>query len=193
LEGDWFVRRQGFTLLELMVGASMLAVLAVVMVPSFFKYQRRAKTTEALEYLDKLLKGAAAYYATPYMNETGQAMACRFPKTQGPTPVEATCCGAHGGPDADEDDRCDADPELWHTPTWTALAFELRVSHYFVYSFATEGEGDNASFDATANADLDCDQERSTFEWRAFGFANPTNLDCGIGTTPYLFINDETE
>ena len=108
---------KGFTLIELMIVVAILAILAVVAVPAFIKYMRRAKTTEAIDEIDKIVKGAAFYYTKPYVDANGQKQPCQFPASQGQTPVEATCCstGALGGPDLNQDDRCDAHPEFWTT------------------------------------------------------------------------------
>ena len=46
------------------IGMSSCCVLAAVAIPSFIKYVRRSKTTEALMNLRKMYDGAVAYYVS---------------------------------------------------------------------------------------------------------------------------------
>ena len=185
----------GFTLIELMIVVAILAILAIVAVPAFIKYMRRAKTTEAIDQLDKVYKGAALYYTSPHVTLAGVKLACRFPGNQGTTPVEGTCCSTGSGSpaDTDGDDRCDADPMIWTTPTWSALSFQITDQHYFLYAFDSQGELDAAMFTATANGDLDCDGTFSTFQRVGFGDTRPTGAECGIVGSPAFYYERETE
>ena len=187
--------RHGFTLIELMIVVAILAILAVIAVPAFIKYMRRAKTAEAIDEIDKIYKGAALYYTLPFVTLAGVKMECQFPGNQGVTPVEATCCssGGLGGPDANGDDRCDSDPEIWTTPTWAALSFQINDEHYFTYAYDSSGSLGNALFSITANADLDCDGIQSTFQRIGFGDAQATKSDCTVHGSAAFFVSKETE
>jgi prepilin-type N-terminal cleavage/methylation domain-containing protein len=144
---------KGFTLIELMIVVAILAILAVVAVPAFIKYMRRAKTTEAIDELDKIYKGAALYYTTPHVTKAGLKLECQFPANQAVTPVEANCCSTSGSAaDANGDDRCDSDPDVWSEDTWSALNFQINDEHYFVYSFDASG--------TLSAADLHRDRQR---------------------------------
>jgi len=185
--------RKGFTLIELMIVVAILAILAVVAVPAFIKYMRRAKTTEAIDELDKIYKGAAVYYTTPKIDKAGTKLPCQFPANQTVTPVEATCCATFGGPDGDSDDRCDGEPTIWSQPTWSALSFQMNDQHYFVYAFSSQGTLSNASFTATAHADLDCDAVQSTFQRLGFGDPQATNAECALQGSAAFYVENETE
>jgi len=187
--------RSGFTLIELMIVVAILAILAVVAVPAFIKYMRRAKTTEAIDQLDKVYKGASVYYSTPHVLDTGQKVPCQFPANQGVTPVEGTCCstGGLGGPDNNQDDRCDSNPAVWDENTWSSLSFQMNDEHYFVYAFDSEGTLKEANFRATANADLDCDSIQSTFQRIAFGDEQANFAECALHGAPAMFVDQETE
>jgi prepilin-type N-terminal cleavage/methylation domain-containing protein len=187
--------RSGFTLIELMIVVAILAILAVVAVPAFIKYMRRAKTTEAIDQLDKVYKGASIYYSTPHVLTTGQKVPCQFPANQGVTPVEGTCCstGGLGGPDNNQDDRCDSNPAVWDEKTWSSLTFQMSDEHYFVYAFDSEGTLKEANFRATANADLDCDSIQSTFQRIAFGDEQANFAECALHGAPAMFVDQETE
>ncbi len=125
----------------------------------------------------------------------GIKLECQFPGQQGATPVEGTCCSASGlgGPDGNADDRCDSDPDLWTTPVWSDLKFQISDEHYFIYSFDSEGALDSAVFTATANADLDSYGLQTTIQRIGFGDLHATKAECGIHGSAAFFISKETE
>ena len=189
---------KGFTLIELMIVVAILAILSVVAVPAFIKYMRKAKTSEAIEMLAGIYKGAAEYYSAPRSEEgTGDKVACQFVNGDtGVTPTEGTCCssGVGGGPDADADDRCDVTPGYWDTAIWSALKFQMSDQHYFIYQYVSNDLTlADAEFTTTAFADLDCDGIQSTFERYGHGDANATYGECSMESAPAIFSNNETE
>jgi len=171
---------------------SFSAPLAAVGIPAFIKYMRRAKTTEAIDQLDKIYKGAAYYYTAPHIDGEGRKLPCQFPATQAPTPA-GTCCGSLGGPDKDGDGRCDANPNDWATLTWESLTFQMNDDHYFVYSFESSGVLSNAQFTASAYGDLDCDGVMSTFQRIGFGDPKANFAECAMSGSPAFFVDNETE
>jgi len=56
------MRDKGFTLVELMVTITIVAILAAVSIPTFRTYINRSKTSEATTNLRHLYIGAATYY-----------------------------------------------------------------------------------------------------------------------------------
>ena len=187
--------REGFTLIELMIVVAILAILAVAAVPALIKCMRRAKTVEAIDEIDKIYKGAALYYSSPYVTLGGVKLECQFPGLQSATPVEGTCCSTDGlgGPDDNADDRCDSNPDLWTTPVWSDLKFQISDEHYFVYAFDSDGALDSAVFTASAYGDLDCDGVQSTFQRIGFGDLHATKAECGIHGSAAFFVSKETE
>lgn len=185
--------RKGFTLIELMIVVAILAILAVVAVPAFIKYMRRAKTTEAIDQLDKIYKGAAVYYASPRANSAGEKLPCQFPASVVATPVEATCCGDLGGPDANADDRCDSDQNAWADLAWAALSFQMSDAHFFIYQFDSSGTLSDAIFTASAFGDLDCDDQQSTFQRMGNGDPSARPQECSIKGSAAFFVDNETE
>ena len=57
-------RAAGFTLIELMVTVVVLAVLATVAVVSYTKYAQRARTQEAINFLNEIKLKQETYYGT---------------------------------------------------------------------------------------------------------------------------------
>ena len=49
--GNTTQSEKGFTLIELMIVVAIIAILAAVAIPAFSKYIRRAKTSEARQYV----------------------------------------------------------------------------------------------------------------------------------------------
>jgi hypothetical protein len=103
---------------------------------------RAREADELTEYLaDRVAAAIAANGRVP------SAMA-------GPTPLPACC---------DRDDGiCEADPAIWATPAWQALAFSIDGDHRFTYSYIPAEDGRSAVVRATG--DTDCDGEASLFE-----------------------------
>ena len=54
----------GFTLIELMIVVAIIGILAAVAIPSFVKYIRRSKTTEAMMNLRKIYDSSITYYVS---------------------------------------------------------------------------------------------------------------------------------
>ena len=85
-------KKEGFTLIELMIVVAIIGILAAIAIPAFVNYVKRSKTSEAGANLKSLFTGAAAYYerenwtqglVTPLTHARSRARS-------GP------CCGARG-------------------------------------------------------------------------------------------------
>jgi type IV pilus assembly protein PilA len=168
--------RRGFTLIELMVVIAIVAVLAALAIPSFVRYQRRSKTTEALTSLHHLFRSAVAYYESDHATALGHLVSPRFPASQAVTPNDLTQIGPTKRVPL---------PEEWHTPTWNSLNFAITSPHYYAYQFDSEGTFIGASFTAAAFGDLDGDGLYSTFV--RLGSVRPGSI---AGTEGVYFANE---
>jgi hypothetical protein len=127
--------------------ASGGVALAVVALPSFMKYGRKSKSSEAVVHLKQMYDGARSFY------EGGSGTPPRFPKSAPAiAPPLGSCCRQGG--------KCQPDPTLWTDATWQELKFSVDDPSYYSYGYAS----DSKTFTATAFGDLDCDGVYSTFE-----------------------------
>ncbi len=86
----------GFTLIELMIVVAIIGILAAVAIPAFMKYMRKAKTTEAINGLNKIYIGARAYLVDEQQSRGALSQTTpQFPEPEGLTPA-ATCCARPG-------------------------------------------------------------------------------------------------
>ncbi|MET0385433.1 MAG: hypothetical protein ABW321_05715 [Polyangiales bacterium] len=155
-------RQAGLSLVEVSAIVSVSGVLLAIALPTLGRTIRPSKVTEASEQLEQLYQAAAAYYATPRLQDDGRNAHC-LPAAAGPTPPTPS-----------------VDPvavDFAHAPgtaahTWTALGFAPTSPLRFRYSFLPEASGcsrargDQVALVLRAEGDLDGDGVYSQFERR---------------------------
>ncbi len=160
--------------------AAMTGIAAAVAIPSFLKYQRRSKTSEATMNLRKLFDSAVFAYNEDQVDAEGNRLPRQFPPSAPLTPAEDFCKQGR--------DRYEPDPDAWRHPAWKALNFAVESPHRYRYEFISSGTGPDAAFTARAIGDLDCDGVYATFE-RVGTIDAQGNVNGGAG----LYTENELE
>jgi prepilin-type N-terminal cleavage/methylation domain-containing protein len=139
----------GFTLVELMIVVVILGLLAAVALPSYTRYVKRSKTSEATGNISKIYQGQVAYY-----DANAERATARFVNQPYFTPDNSPTAAGYT-----------ANVSVWTTDDqWTSIGFALATRHYYAYnSFSTLTSGPGAYFYAKAIGDLDGDTVESTF------------------------------
>lgn len=135
---------------------AIIGLIAAVAFPVATKYIRRAKTSEALQQLERMSAGARLYYEVANVDSAGNVMVRSFPATSPFAPTTA-CCTRAGGICVNTG---------WTTETWRALRFLAPIKHYYNYQFISSGTGTAAQFTAVAVGNLDCDTLSATWHQR---------------------------
>jgi hypothetical protein len=131
-----------------------------VAIPSFMKYQAKARTIEARMMLNRISQSARMYYKSPHTTKTGEVMAAQFPPSTSLTPsnIKQSFCATG------RYHKSKVSNQNWNQAGWKALNFVPKNRIGFAYEFISSGVGGKARFTARATGDLDCDGVVSTFE-----------------------------
>jgi type IV pilus assembly protein PilA len=151
-------RSAGFTLIELMLVVAIIGALAAIAVPSFLRYQLRAKRSEAFANLAGVAKSEDGYFATyGVYSDTGGS----FPGLIGPT------------------------KRLWDGPSDAAfgnVGFRPEGNVFYDYEVTTGNGCPVTSFTATAYGDVDGDGSTA-----AIMYVRPDSamVSCPTGILPF--------
>lgn len=122
----------------------ILGILAAVALPSFSRYVRRSRTSEALTTIQRIYTSQVTYHHESHERGVGGYF-INAPAT----PVSAPTSGKYP-----------ANVAQWSaSPAWTALGFAMESAHYFQY----ESPAASSGFTVQAHGDLDGDTIVSTF------------------------------
>ena len=163
-------KKEGFTLIELMIVVAIIGILAAIAIPAFINYVKRSKTSEAGANLKSMFQGAAAYYES---ENWGLAMVTPGNSAAASTHCvvgDATMVGNSAGDPGDQKQVIDWQSET-NADEYAALNFAPADPIYYMYNVTVDGgssacgnpSGDSNIYAFTAVGDLDADDVDSTF------------------------------
>ena len=161
-------KKEGFTLIELMIVVAIIGILAAIAIPAFINYVKRSKTSEATLNLRQLFQGASTYYKPEHWARGAVV-------TVGSVAAATECIVAPA--QADYVATNQKQIVSWNAdndgPTYDALNFAPQEPIYYEYDVASIGPvggtcgvapGLAAVYTFQAYGDLDGDGTFSTYE-----------------------------
>jgi type II secretory pathway pseudopilin PulG len=132
-----------------MTVVTIIGILASTAIPSFIKYIKKSKTTEAMFNIRKIYDGEVAYFQNDFVQRNGLLISRQF---------------ALAGPEPTAVPRGQKVAGNWESAGWTLLSFGVDSPVLYRYTAQSGGIGTRASFTARAEGDIDSDGVLSLFE-----------------------------
>ena len=151
-------------------------MVSAVAIPSYLKFIRKSKTSEASLNIKAIADGATAWFDAEHADQNGNPIPKQFP-CRG----KGWICTPKANPCHKGRALYSRNPNRWNHKCWRALKFGINKQHYFKYCYRATGIGTKSKFEIKAIGDLDCDTKTSLWtvkghvDWRT-GEVNRSNL-----------------
>jgi len=135
------------------VGFIFTGMIAAIAIPAFLQYTKRARETEAKEYVGRIVRDLRDFHESEHVAADGSV-------TTGAFPVAPGQCDQAGYPPAFErmGNHYLPSADAWDAPCWKALRFLTSEPLYYDYHYKVEGNGGPGTVVMVwAEADLDTD------------------------------------
>ncbi len=179
-------KREGFTLIELMIVVAIIGILAAIAIPAFIGYLTRSKTSEATSNLKNLFTAAAGYYSNENWETRGVVAA-------GTTAATSQCTVAAATSTNTPTNGKTAIDWTLEPASFVDLGFTIAdpVYYQYVINGSTDGCGrapNTALYSFQAIGDLDGDGATSLYEISAG--SSPSNE---LRRAPGIYRQNELE
>jgi type IV pilus assembly protein PilA len=182
-------KKEGFTLIELMIVVAIIGILAAIAIPAFIGYMRRSKTSEASSNLKNMFQLAAGYYA----NESWGSRTVDVSGMGGTTFASTGCTVATGSSTNTPASGKTLVDWSMEAVAFRDLGFSIADPIYYQYHIrSSDGAcghlANQALYSFAAEGDLDGDMATSLFE-----IAAGSSTENVLMRTPGIYRQNELE